>query len=145
MIRGQAYYKLYQFHLAMNDFAYCDSILKDESEYPYLIGSCYDKLDNSNKALFYYNKAITLDSSDIRYIRCRANLFLKIEKYDKAIIDYNTILNHTPKDGSIYYYRGIAEYKINDKKNACLDWNTAIMNSYTNAMYYISKHCVDNK
>lgn len=140
--RGQAYYELQQYYLAINDFAYCDGILKDESEYPYLIGICFDKLDKTNNALRYYNRAISLDSIDMRYYKCRANLYLRTENYTNAILDYDIIIAQNAKDGSMYYHRGIAKYKLNKLDEACADWQNAMLNNYTDAMYYVSKNCV---
>ncbi len=139
--RGHAYFNTNNFDSAINDFSHCYKILRDESEYPFLIGLCLEKKNLIKDAFYYYDRAIEIDSTQTKYFKYRANLFLKVDSFTKAIKDYNLVIAKEPNNGNAYYNRGIAKYKLNSKQEACLDWLNALQNSNEKARIYLEKYC----
>ncbi|MBU4462359.1 MAG: tetratricopeptide repeat protein [Proteobacteria bacterium] len=64
------------------------------------------KLTDTDKALEYLNKAISLDSNYAEAYNNRGIAWGKKGNYDRAISDYNKALELNPEDAEAYYNRG---------------------------------------
>ena len=106
--------------------------------YPFLTGpslatkSFNQGLENSNlqqydKAIADYNKAIELDpKSAVAYSR-RGFAYGELEQLDKAIADLTKAIELDPKDADCYNNRGKAYLKVGKKKEAEADFAKAKM------------------
>src|SRR5262249_38543037 len=59
-------------------------------------GEAYRNLEQWDKAIAAYSKAIDLDGKNLLLLENRANLYLRLGLWDKAIADFSKVLNVQP-------------------------------------------------
>ena len=80
-------------------------------------GTLYEKINQFEKALADYNKAIELEPKESTWLFNRALLFQNyLEKYDNALSDYIRVIEMNPKDSNAYNNVALL-YKNNIKNN----------------------------
>src|SRR5690554_6867004 len=92
-----------------------------------------------NEAIFYFSKALELDSEYYLPLDNRARTYFDKGQYDKAISDYTKIIelflnssryeNRRSNAYDYYLERGIAKYEIGDYRGAVSDFDKVITNS----------------
>ncbi len=137
--RANAYYTLRDFPKAISDAEY---ILKNDSsnfKAFFVLANCYDDLNQLEKALIYYNKAISKNTLNPLYYMRRAILFGKMQQFQKCLKDLNqcTFLDNTYAEA--YYWKGVV--KVNLKQNPCADFKQALSLGYTAAQQPLLSYC----
>jgi len=114
---------LKDFPKAMSD---AETVLKTEVNNPkanYVLANCYDDLNQFQKALSYYNKAISVNAENPLYYLRRAILYGKMQQFEPCLKDLDTCTNIDNNYAEAYYWKGVV--KINMKQNPCSDLKKA--------------------
>ena len=108
-----------------------NEILKDEPKSVkalLLRASLYEgELNQNDKALIDYNRAIEIEPKDANIYYHRTTVYENLKEYDKALLDYNKAIEMAPDNAKYFNYRGALyaeELKQNDK--ALADYNKSI-------------------
>ncbi len=83
----------------------------------------YAEKGDTEKALFYFEKAITLEPDEAQYYYNRGLLFLNVKKYEKAVDDFTATLTLEPNNLFAFMLRGDAEYEQGNYQKAIDDYN----------------------
>lgn len=124
-LRGQNYFVKDSLNLAILDYEKAAELAPEVALFQERIGDTYSKMNEYDKAIDFYNKAILLDKNKTTVYEWRAYAFEKKEDYYSALFDMNEAIKlATEEDQQAYYYLKRGEYKLktNDKKGACEDW-----------------------
>lgn len=78
-----------------------------------------------DKAIEYYNKAITIDPNYVYAYSNRGIAYAWKGEYDKAIDDFNKGILLSPNDAHIYFNRGVAYHNSGQDDKATSDLNKA--------------------
>ena len=90
-------------------------------------GNAYANLEQYEKAIADYSKAIEIDPKyTLAYIN-RGLAYANLKQYDKAIADYSQAIKLDPKDPGAYNNRGLAYSNIKQYDKAIADYNQAIL------------------
>ncbi len=141
-IEYKNYYKAYagraSVYLALKDFpkaiSDAESALKMDPKNlkaNYVLANCYDDLNQLNKALSYYNIAISLNSENPVYYLRRAIVFGKIQNYAACLQDLDFCIAIDANYAEAYYWKGVV--KVNLKQNPCSDLRKAVELGFTAA------------
>ena len=121
-LRGLNYTEKDSLSLAMIDYEKAAELAPEVALYQERIGDTYLKMNEFDKAIDFYNKAIQLDKNKITVYEYRAYAYEKKEDYFSALFDMNEAIKLAPEEAYYYYKRGEYKLKTNDKKRACEDW-----------------------
>lgn len=140
--RATAYYMTGDLPKAINDANYV--ISKDDKNVKanYVIGNCYNNMNNFEEALKYYNKCIELDASGAEYYFKRSIVYGKQQDFKSAIGDLNVCLQLQPDFYEAYYWRGVALVNLN--QNPCQDFVIAARQNIEPAVKAYNKYCNQN-
>jgi tetratricopeptide (TPR) repeat protein len=89
------------------------------------LGSVYQKAGQFDKALEYYDKALSLDPNDYLAYVNRGVIFNDVGRYDLAIESYGRAVATNPADYTAYYNRGLTYDKIGRLNDAIEDFQKA--------------------
>ncbi len=137
--RANVYYTLKDFPKALAD---AQEVLKTDPlniKANYVIATCYDDLNQLDKALNYYNKAITKYTEEPLYFMRRGILFGKQQNFSACLNDLNTCTTLSPSFAEAYYWKGVA--KVNLKENPCSDLKAAVNLGFMAAQQSINIYC----
>lgn len=81
---------------------------------------------NYKEAIFYYNKAITLEPYDAEYYQERAFDHFLLDDNLSAVNDYNKAIELEPNNDHNYMQRGTSFFLLKDYQNALADYCKAI-------------------
>ncbi len=128
-----------QYEAAIKD--YNQAIRKDKNnpDYYYGRGKCYEELNKLKEAFKDYSKAIELDRNFIEALRSRASLYAETNQYHKAVADYTRILSSPANTGTIYPERAVVKRKMGDLNGAIEDYNAALRMQPGMAEYHYEK------
>lgn len=121
-LRGLNFIEKDSINLAMLDYEKAAELAPEVALYQERIGDTYSKMNEYDKAIDFYNKAILLDKNKTTVYEWRAYAFEKKEDYYSALFDMNEAIKLDQENGYYYFKRGEYKLKINDKKGACEDW-----------------------
>lgn len=82
---GVLYYLRRQFYLAAWEFEYAAKLMPDRAEPFYNLGLVYEHADNLERAIFYYEKCVSLKRNDPRYLGSLAAARLKADEPLEAV------------------------------------------------------------
>lgn len=122
------------------------------------LGICFSKLNHSNKAIEYFNKAIALkEDFSVAYLQ-RGLEYTKLESYDKAIVDFTKTLelipqtvNLNPQDEktakqALEQIKKLLNSSVSTLKKINIDYLKAAMNVLPeNEVEYFNTQCNDPK
>ena len=137
--RANVYYALKDFPKALAD---AEEVLKTEplnAKANYVLATCYDDLNQLDKALIYYNKAITAYTEEPLYFMRRGILYGKQQNFSACLVDLNTCTTINPNFAEAYYWKGVA--KVNLKQNPCADLKAAVNLGFIAAQQSIAIYC----
>ena len=149
-IEYKNYYKSYagraSVYLALKDFpkaiSDAETALKMDPKNlkaNYVLANCYDDLNQLNKALSYYNAAISLNAENPVYYLRRAIVFGKMQNYTACLQDLDLCIAIDINYAEAYYWKGVV--KVNLKQNPCSDLKKAVDLGFTAAQQSLNNYC----
>lgn len=91
------------------------------------ISMCNYRAGNYGEALSCINQAINMDSTELAYIRHRANIYYEMGKVKFAIAEWDKVLAAQPEDAFGYYRRGWFKVIDGDYDGAVEDLSMSIV------------------
>lgn len=137
--RANIYYALKDFSKAIADAEYVLNTDANNIKANYVMATCYDDLNQLDKALGYYNKTITKYTEEPIYYLRRGILFGKQQNFTACLNDLNACTRLNPNFAEAYYWKGVV--KVNLKQNPCADLRSAVNLGFTPAQQSINMYC----
>lgn len=137
--RASAYYMLKDLPKAMNDANKVLSIDRNNSKAYFIIGNCYNDLNNLDEALKAYNQAIKNNVDESEYYFKRAIILGKKQQFNDCYNDLIVCLELNPKNFEAHYWKGVSLVNLN--KNPCEDFKIAAQNNFEPAINAYNKYC----
>jgi tetratricopeptide (TPR) repeat protein len=109
----------------INDITIAVNITPSADAYE-LKGYAYELLENNTEAIFYYNKALSLDSTLLKSNNNIGTLKLQLGDIEGAIIDFNRGLKFNKNSFYLYNNRGLAYSEIEKHEEAIIDYDKSI-------------------
>jgi len=105
----------------------------------YMISKCYLNMGNYNMALNAIDQALNMDSTDVDYMVCRANILYEMGDEAAALAHWNKVIEENPDNAYCYYLRGVFKNHTGDNEGAVEDLSMAIVLNPKDAYSYISR------
>jgi tetratricopeptide (TPR) repeat protein len=137
--RASAYYMLKDLPKAMNDVKKVLTLDKNNSKAYFILGNCYNDLNNLDEALKAYNQAIKNNGEESDYYFKRAIVLGKKQQFIDCNNDLIVCLELNPKNFEAHYWKGVS--LVNLKKNPCKDFKIAAQNNFEPAVNAYNKYC----
>ncbi len=137
--RGGIYYEVKDFSKAMNDAQTVISIEPNNARAYFLMGNCLNDLNQLDKALESYSKAIEIKSNEPVFFLNRAIVFGKLQHYDNSLNDLEAALRIDPQYAEAYYWKAVV--RINLKQSPCEDLQNAVKFGFEQARGPLNKYC----
>ena len=137
--RANTYYILKDFPKAISD---AEMVLKTDVNNPkanYVLATCYDDLNQLDKALGFYNKVISVNAENPLYFMRRAILYGKMLQFQMCLQDLDACTNIDANYAEAYYWKGVV--KVNMKQNPCADLRRALDLGFTAAQQPLQTYC----
>ena len=137
--RANVFYTLKDFPKAISD---AETVLKTEpknAKANNVLANCYDDLNQLDKAVLYYNKAIAVNSETPFYFLRRAIVYGKLQQYSSCLQDLETCTNLDANYAEAYYWKGVV--KVNMKQNPCADLRKAVDLGFKAAEQPMATYC----
>lgn len=117
----------------------------DDAYAHYKRGDAYDDIQEYEKAIGEYNKAIELNPNYTSAYYNRACAYAEMGQYSEAIADYDRTIELRPNHFLAYYNRGLVYSRIGENEKAIADYNRAIQVDPDDADAYYSRGLAYNK
>jgi len=117
----------------------------DDAYAHYKRGDAYDDIQEYEKAIAEYNKAIELNPNYASAYYNRGCANAEMGQYSEAIADYDRALELCPNHFLAYYNRGLVYSRIGENEKAIADYNRAIQVDPDDADAYYSRGLAYNK
>lgn len=75
-----------------------ESKLSDDPDFMFIVGGVYVILEESKKALPYFEKAVQLDNNDVELLKIKTDVHLDLQQKDEAIVCCKRIMELEPKN-----------------------------------------------
>jgi protein O-mannosyl-transferase len=137
--RGNVYYNLKDYSKAIKDAEQALIIDSKSEKALFLLANCHDDLGMFDKALTYYNKAISINPEDANYYLRRAIVFGKMQQFQKCLMDLDNCTNLNSKYAEAYYWKGVVKFNL--KQNPCEDLKIAVDLGFTLAQKSLNNYC----
>lgn len=137
--RGSAQHLLRNIPKAMEDARYVLVTDKNNVNAHFILGNCYNDLNQLDEALKEYSICLDLRDDEADYYFKRGIVFGKKQDFTMCISDMNSCIALDPQHYEAYYWRGVA--KVNLKQNACEDFRIAAQQNFQAAVNAYSKYC----
>ncbi len=114
-------------------------LLRDNQNpaYYYYVAIILNNQSQYVNAIKYLNTALRFDSSNVEYLKLKANAYNSLYKFREAINCYNLLMSLGEKNEFIYYNRGISFLDNGNYDSAILDLSKVIsMNNKSSDAYY---------
>jgi tetratricopeptide (TPR) repeat protein len=101
-------------------------------------GLAYAGLNQHERAIEDYNKAVELNPEGAEAYSNRGTVYAGLNQYESAIEDYNKAVELNPEGAGAYYNRGLTYARSNQHERAIEDYNKAVelnpeyVEAYTN-------------
>lgn len=119
---------------------YKEALAKESNDVvAYRLANCYNDLGNYEKALYYCEQAISLDSTDTDYIFYKANIEDNAGRTMDAISTMDKFLQQTPDYAFGYYRRGWFKDHSGDIDGAIEDYTLCITMEPDYAYTYLNR------
>lgn len=137
--RAGAYYQLHDFSKAIEDAEHAVEMDPNYAKSFFILGNCYNDLNQMDKALEYYNKAIALQGQEADFYFKRAIVYGKKQDFQTCLSDLEVCTNLNPLYYEAYYWKGVA--KVNLGKNACEDFMISARQNFKPAITAYTTYC----
>ncbi|MFP4697728.1 MAG: tetratricopeptide repeat protein [Eubacteriales bacterium] len=108
----------------------------EDPEINYLKGFILQKKGQNKEAIKYYEKAISLDSNNVKYYEDNARALLKVNRYKDTVECCDNGLNTKPKKPLLFKYKAEALYELKKYEESlencdkCLNLNKNLIEPY---------------
>jgi len=75
-----------------------ESKFSDDPDFMFIMGGVYVILEDSKKALPYFEKAVQLDNNDVETLKLKTDVHLDLQQKDEAIVCCKRIVELEPKN-----------------------------------------------
>ncbi len=75
-----------------------ESKFSNDPDFMFIMGSLYVILEESKKALPYFEKAVQLDNNDVETLKLKTDVHLDLQQKDEAIVCCKRILELEPEN-----------------------------------------------
>jgi len=75
-----------------------ESKFSDDPDFMFIVGGAYVILEESKKALPYFEKAVQLDNNDVELLKIKTDVHLDLQQKDEAIVCCKRIVELEPKN-----------------------------------------------
>lgn len=123
-------------------------IFKDDDELLYYTGNAFQKLNQIDSAVYYYDKAVKyskVNGEDYPLVYAyylNRGICLNLQgKNEQAISDFNYSLVLNESSASAFANRAITLFKLKRVDEACSDWYNAYKKGEANVKSYLDKYC----
>jgi tetratricopeptide (TPR) repeat protein len=113
----------------------CKIVLSSEEQY--LLGKYHLSEKAYDRALDFFNNAISIEPSFTLYL-LRGETYLNLKRFTAAIEDYTVALKKSNIEAKIYLNRGIAYYEIEAFEHAKKDWEKASKLGCESSGFYLA-------
>lgn len=137
--RANAFYMIKDFPKAIAD---AETVLKTDAHNAkafFVLATCYDDLNQLDKAQYYYNQAISINQDEALYYLRRAVLFGKQRDFTHCLNDLNQATTINPQYAEAYYWKGVV--KVNLNQNPCSDLKQALNLGFETARQPLMNYC----
>ena len=119
---------------------YKESMMQEPSQMvAYRIAYCYDEMGDYDKALDYCNQAISMDSTETKYLYYKANILDNSGKSAEAIKVMSDYISLNPEEYFPYYRRGWFKDHAGDLEGALEDYTMSITLEPSYAYGYMNR------
>lgn len=106
---------------------YREAIDKESSDaIAYRLAHCYNDMGDYERALYFCNQAISLDSTDTNYVFYKASIEYNAGRTKNAISTIEYFIKKNPDNGYGYYKRGWFKDHLGDVEGAVEDYTLCI-------------------
>ncbi|MES2133513.1 MAG: hypothetical protein V4506_14285 [Bacteroidota bacterium] len=105
------------------------------------MGWFYFSTRDYTNALIYYNRACSIEPTDIKGVVNRSGCFIELQMYDSAIIDMDNVLKRYPLTAEIVAKKGEVRYKQKKFNEACNNFDDLKKMNDSLWTIYINKYC----
>jgi tetratricopeptide (TPR) repeat protein len=137
--RAAVYYSLKDFPKAIDDAEAALKIDPNNLKAHYVLATCYDDLNQLDKAIAYYNIVITLNSENPLYHLRRAIVYGKLKNYTACLQDLEVCIALDKNYAEAYYWRGVV--RVNMQQNPCGDLKKAVELGFMAAQQSLATYC----
>ncbi len=137
--RANIYYLIKDFPKAMSDAEIALDINDNNPKANFVLANCYDDLNQLEKALYHYNKAIAYNTEDASLYLRRGVLYGKQQQFDACLRDLEISTTLNSNYAEAYYWKGVA--KVNLKQNPCSEFKKALELGFNEAQKPLTNYC----
>lgn len=137
--RAGVYYELKDYARAINDAT--QVLTREPANYRahYILGNCFSDLNQLDKALYSYDRAISMKSDEAEFYFRRAIVKGKMQRFSDCLADLEVSTEINPEFAEAFYWKGVA--RVNLKKNPCTDFQKALNLGYEGARNPLFNYC----
>ena len=142
--RGKIYVEYGFYNEAIQDLYYVSLLRiaqKDEvlESTFYLLGNCYSKLNQQEKAIEKFSNAIMLNAKNPTFYRARFDSYLKLMKYKEALEDLKRHKKYTNSKSEYYFLTGEYNFAIKNYSKSYNYYTKAILLDPTKDLFYLQR------
>jgi Tfp pilus assembly protein PilF len=137
--RASAYYQLHDFPKALNDAKHALNLDPTNAKAHFVLGNCYNDLNQLAPALAEYNAAIAIQGGESDYYFKRAIVYGKQQDFKSSLGDLDICLKLNPNYHEAHYWKGVV--KINLNEDACAEFEIAARQNFEPAVAAYNKYC----
>ena len=105
----------------------------------YLLGECYSKLNQQEKAIEKYSNAIMLNPKNPTFYRARFDSYLKLTKHKEALEDLKRHKKYTNSKSEYYFLTGEYNLAIKNYSKSYTYYTKAILLEPTKDLFYLQR------
>ncbi len=121
-----SYYKDRSYENALTSFKDAFKISPDSASYAVLIGMCYEKLQDTENAIFYYDKALETNPKELDAYYYKATLYYNLNELDLALENLKIAIKKRVNKSYFYTLKADIEIQNEHYEQAVIDCNKAI-------------------
>lgn len=137
--RATVYYTIKDYPHAIADGLLVYNAEPHNAQINLTLGNCYNELNQLDKALFFYDNAVSLKKNEADLYFKRAIVKGKMQHFEDCFSDLEVATSLEPGLSEAYYWKGVA--CVNLKKNPCADFKKALNLGYEGARNSLFNYC----
>lgn len=137
--RGNAYYKLGKYDLAVSDLTQSLTLDPDNTKATRSRGNAYYKLNNLDSAIIDFSEVLEDSADDKGVLQLRGDAYRVKNEYRASAQDYSDFIDIDTTKDEVFYNRGVDYYKLGKYDSAIADFNKALAIQHGNNTLYSAK------